>query len=150
MPYRIYLDCWQTTNNLLPRDWVLSLKNRKCGPYLFLILKSCFLKCCCVILAIPHFNPYISVSGLFADIPDTFSSALPPEPQDNDEALALQLQQELDREAAQAQIVDLEDGGLFFCQICHRDLTHMTAEGRTQHLNRSEDFDCILDDSFTY
>ncbi|CAI5679658.1 unnamed protein product [Oreochromis niloticus] len=73
------------------------------------------------------------------DTPDTFSSALPPEPQDNDEALALQLQQELDREAAQAQIVDLEDGGLFFCQICHRDLTHMTAEGRTQHLNRCLD-----------
>ncbi|KAM6940396.1 structure-specific endonuclease subunit SLX4 [Xenentodon cancila] len=58
---------------------------------------------------------------------------------DNDEALALRLQQELDREAAEAQTVDLEDGGLFFCQICHRDLSHMTPEGRTQHLNRCLD-----------
>ncbi|XP_061577384.1 structure-specific endonuclease subunit SLX4 [Cololabis saira] len=57
---------------------------------------------------------------------------------DNDEALALQLQQELDRETAEA-TVDLEDGGLFFCQICHRDLSHMTPEGRTQHLNRCLD-----------
>ncbi|XP_030590840.1 structure-specific endonuclease subunit SLX4 [Archocentrus centrarchus] len=73
------------------------------------------------------------------DTPDSFSSAPPPEPQDSDEALALQLQQELDREAAQVQIVDLADGGLFFCQICHRDLTHMTPEGRTQHLNRCLD-----------
>ncbi|XP_037546087.1 structure-specific endonuclease subunit SLX4 [Nematolebias whitei] len=58
---------------------------------------------------------------------------------DSDEALALQLQQQLDREAAEAQTVDLEDGGLFFCQICHRDLSHMTPEGRTQHLNRCLD-----------
>ncbi|XP_015228098.1 PREDICTED: structure-specific endonuclease subunit SLX4 [Cyprinodon variegatus] len=58
---------------------------------------------------------------------------------ETDEALALRLQQELDREAAEAQAVDLEDGGLFFCQICHRDLSHMTAEGRTQHLNRCLD-----------
>lgn len=35
--------------------------------------------------------------------------------------------------------MDLEDGGLFFCQICHKDLSHMTPEGRTQHLNRSGD-----------
>lgn len=59
---------------------------------------------------------------------------------DSDEALALQLQQQLDREAAEAQTVDLEAGGLFFCQICHRDLSHMTPEGRAQHLNRSEHF----------
>ncbi|XP_058495800.1 structure-specific endonuclease subunit SLX4 isoform X3 [Solea solea] len=59
----------------------------------------------------------------------------------SDEALALRLQQELDREEAQAEMVDLEDGGLFFCQICYRDLSHMTPEGRTQHLNR------CLDDS---
>ncbi|KAA8595079.1 hypothetical protein FQN60_012214 [Etheostoma spectabile] len=62
-----------------------------------------------------------------------------PESLDSDEALALRLQQELDREAAEAQTVDLEDGGLFFCQICHRDLSHMTPEGRTQHLNRCLD-----------
>uniref|UniRef100_A0A3B5M7E9 Structure-specific endonuclease subunit SLX4 n=1 Tax=Xiphophorus couchianus TaxID=32473 RepID=A0A3B5M7E9_9TELE len=58
---------------------------------------------------------------------------------ESDEALALRLQRELDREAAEAQMVDLEDGGLFFCQICHRDLSHMTPDGRTQHLNRCLD-----------
>ncbi|XP_068582851.1 structure-specific endonuclease subunit SLX4 [Cebidichthys violaceus] len=71
--------------------------------------------------------------------PHSFSPGLHPEPQDSDEALALRLQQELDREAAEAQTVDLEDRGLFFCQICHRDLSHMTPEGRTQHLNRCLD-----------
>lgn len=68
--------------------------------------------------------------------PDSFSSGLHLEPQDTDEALALRLQQELDREAAAVPTVDLEDGGLFFCQICHKDLSHMSPEGRTQHLNR--------------
>ncbi|XP_059192110.1 LOW QUALITY PROTEIN: structure-specific endonuclease subunit SLX4 [Centropristis striata] len=73
------------------------------------------------------------------DTPESFSSGLLVESPDSDEALALQLQQELDREAAEAQTVDLEDGGLFFCQICHRDLSHMTPKGRTQHLNRCLD-----------
>ncbi|KAK9539880.1 hypothetical protein VZT92_002366 [Zoarces viviparus] len=73
------------------------------------------------------------------DAPHSFSTGLHPEPQDSDRALALQLQQELDREAAETQVVDLEDRGLFFCQICHRDLSHMTPEGRTQHLNRCLD-----------
>uniref|UniRef100_A0A3B4U380 Structure-specific endonuclease subunit SLX4 n=1 Tax=Seriola dumerili TaxID=41447 RepID=A0A3B4U380_SERDU len=69
----------------------------------------------------------------------------PPEPcssvlqLDSDEALALRLQQELDREAVEAETVDLEDEGLFLCQICHRDLSHMTPEGRAQHLNRCLD-----------
>ncbi|XP_015822872.3 structure-specific endonuclease subunit SLX4 isoform X1 [Nothobranchius furzeri] len=58
---------------------------------------------------------------------------------EGDEGVAVRLQQQLDREAAKAQMVDLEDGGLFFCQICHRDLSHMTHEGRTQHLNRCLD-----------
>ncbi|XP_034739597.1 structure-specific endonuclease subunit SLX4 [Etheostoma cragini] len=70
---------------------------------------------------------------------ESFSPDLHPESLDSDEALALRLQQELDREAAEAQTVDLEDEGLFFCQICHRDLSHMTPEGRTQHLNRCLD-----------
>ncbi|XP_053712738.1 structure-specific endonuclease subunit SLX4-like [Synchiropus splendidus] len=58
---------------------------------------------------------------------------------DSDEALALHLQQELDREAAAVQTVNLEDGGLYFCQICQRDLSHMTPEGRMQHTNRCLD-----------
>ncbi|KAM4584615.1 structure-specific endonuclease subunit SLX4 [Odontesthes bonariensis] len=73
------------------------------------------------------------------DSPPQLTSDPHPEPLDSDEALALRLQQELDREAVEATSVDLEDGGLFFCQICHRDLSHMTPEGRTQHLNRCLD-----------
>uniref|UniRef100_UPI0037E7A984 structure-specific endonuclease subunit SLX4 n=1 Tax=Semicossyphus pulcher TaxID=241346 RepID=UPI0037E7A984 len=73
------------------------------------------------------------------DPPESLSSGLQPELDNSDEALALRLQQELDREAAETQTVDLEDGGLFFCQICHRDLSHMTPDGRTQHLNRCLD-----------
>lgn len=75
-------------------------------------------------------------SVLFADTPESFGSGLLLEAEDSDEALAVQLQQELDREAAQAQTTDLVDGGLFFCHFCYRDLTRMTAEGRTQHVNR--------------
>ncbi|KAM4750380.1 structure-specific endonuclease subunit SLX4 isoform 2-T2 [Anableps anableps] len=74
-----------------------------------------------------------------ADKPASPHSAPRSEPAESDEALALRLQQELDREATEAQIVDLEDGGLFFCQICHKDLSHMTPDGRTQHLNRCLD-----------
>ncbi|KAM7393904.1 hypothetical protein PAMP_020740 [Pampus punctatissimus] len=73
------------------------------------------------------------------DTPESASSGLQPKSLDSDEVLALRLQQELDREAAEAQMVDLEDGGLFFCQICHKELSHMTPEGRTQHLNRCLD-----------
>ncbi|KAM4612419.1 structure-specific endonuclease subunit SLX4 [Polymixia lowei] len=73
------------------------------------------------------------------DRPEPSTSGLHLEPQNSDEALALRLQQELDRDAAGAQTVNLEDGGLFFCQLCHRDLSHMTPEGRTQHLNRCLD-----------
>ncbi|KAM8879133.1 structure-specific endonuclease subunit SLX4 [Spinachia spinachia] len=73
------------------------------------------------------------------DTPHAFSSGLHPEPRDSDAALALRLQQQLDREAAEARTAGLEDRGLFFCQICHRGLSHMTPEGRTQHLNRCLD-----------
>ncbi|KAM7418812.1 hypothetical protein PAMA_016101 [Pampus argenteus] len=73
------------------------------------------------------------------DTPESSSSGLQLKCLDSDKALALRLQQELDREAAEAQMVDLEDGGLFFCQICHREMSHMTPEGRTQHLNRCLD-----------
>ncbi|TNN63114.1 Structure-specific endonuclease subunit SLX4 [Liparis tanakae] len=69
------------------------------------------------------------------DAPHSSGSGLPP---DSDEALALRLQRQLDREAAEAQ-EELEDRGLFFCQICQRDLSRMTPEGRAQHLNRCLD-----------
>ncbi|TRY97826.1 hypothetical protein DNTS_014960 [Danionella cerebrum] len=54
-----------------------------------------------------------------------------------DEALALQLQLEMDREAQVAG--DLEDGGLFFCQLCQKDLSSMSPSLRTQHINRCLD-----------
>ncbi|KAI1886559.1 hypothetical protein AGOR_G00197040 [Albula goreensis] len=63
----------------------------------------------------------------------------PQEPQ-GDEALALRLQEELDREAqGREEPVDLEQGGLFFCQICQRDLSAMSPLCRTQHINRCLD-----------
>ncbi|XP_054635285.1 structure-specific endonuclease subunit SLX4 isoform X2 [Dunckerocampus dactyliophorus] len=74
-----------------------------------------------------------------SDIPQSSASDFHLRLVDNDEVLAMRLQQELDREAAQAHTLDLDDGGLFFCQICHRDLSHMTPEGRTQHINRCLD-----------
>ncbi|XP_056303880.1 structure-specific endonuclease subunit SLX4 isoform X2 [Danio aesculapii] len=55
-----------------------------------------------------------------------------------DEALALRLQQELDREA-RAAAGDVEDGGLFFCQLCQKDLSSMSPSLRTQHINRCLD-----------
>lgn len=50
----------------------------------------------------------------------------------SDEALALQLQKELDRESR----ADVDDGGLFFCQLCQKDLSAMSPQLRTQHINR--------------
>ncbi|XP_043079101.1 structure-specific endonuclease subunit SLX4 [Puntigrus tetrazona] len=55
----------------------------------------------------------------------------------SDEALALQLQQELDREAQSTG--DVEDEGLFFCQLCQKDLSAMSPPLRTQHINRCLD-----------
>ncbi|XP_058616847.1 structure-specific endonuclease subunit SLX4 isoform X2 [Onychostoma macrolepis] len=55
----------------------------------------------------------------------------------SDEALALQLQQELDREARPTR--DVEDEGLFFCQLCQKDLSAMSPPLRTQHINRCLD-----------
>lgn len=83
-----------------------------------------------------HVPVCLNCSVLFPDRPDPVGSDCHLEAEDSDEALALRLQQELDREAAQAETINLEDGGLFFCHLCHRDLTRMTPEGRTQHVNR--------------
>ncbi|XP_051940794.1 structure-specific endonuclease subunit SLX4 isoform X2 [Hippocampus zosterae] len=60
---------------------------------------------------------------------------------DSDEVLAMQLQHQLDHEVAEVHTPDLAAEGLFFCHICQRDLSHMTPERRTQHINR------CLDDS---
>ncbi|XP_034043324.1 structure-specific endonuclease subunit SLX4 isoform X2 [Thalassophryne amazonica] len=79
------------------------------------------------------------VSQQIQDRSEACLSGLHLGPPDSDEALALRLQQELNREAAEIQAVNLEDGCLFFCHICQRDLSHMTPEGRAQHLNRCLD-----------
>uniref|UniRef100_A0A8B9DL23 Structure-specific endonuclease subunit SLX4 n=1 Tax=Anser cygnoides TaxID=8845 RepID=A0A8B9DL23_ANSCY len=50
----------------------------------------------------------------------------------HDGALALALQQETKEEA-------LEDAGLFFCQICQKDLSAMNSTRREQHVNRCLD-----------
>ncbi|KAL6461954.1 hypothetical protein MHYP_G00300990 [Metynnis hypsauchen] len=63
----------------------------------------------------------------------------PLEEPESDEALAVRLQQQLDREAETQAVVDLEDRGLFFCQLCHKDLSAMSPQLRTQHINRCLD-----------
>ncbi|KAL4648695.1 structure-specific endonuclease subunit SLX4 [Arapaima gigas] len=62
----------------------------------------------------------------------------PPTDPEGDEAMALRLQQELDQEVW-GEPVDLEEGGLFFCQICQRDLSAMSPQCRAQHVNRCLD-----------
>ncbi|NXI71720.1 SLX4 endonuclease, partial [Anseranas semipalmata] len=53
----------------------------------------------------------------------------------HDGALALALQQETKEEALES----LEDAGLFFCQICQKDLSAMNSTRREQHVNRCLD-----------
>lgn len=60
----------------------------------------------------------------------------PTEKQESDNVLAQRLQQQLDREAESQAVVDVEDRGLFFCQICYKDLSAMSHKLRTQHINR--------------
>ncbi|XP_021267537.1 structure-specific endonuclease subunit SLX4 isoform X3 [Numida meleagris] len=53
----------------------------------------------------------------------------------HDSALALALQQEAQKESLES----LEDAGLFFCQICQKDLSAMNSARREQHVNRCLD-----------
>lgn len=60
----------------------------------------------------------------------------PGEKQESNELLAQRLQQQLDREVDSQAVVDVEDGGVFFCQLCYNDLSAMSHQLRTQHINR--------------
>ncbi|XP_068962730.1 structure-specific endonuclease subunit SLX4 [Petaurus breviceps papuanus] len=57
---------------------------------------------------------------------------------ESDAALALALQQEFAQETPQNSH-NLEQEGLFFCQICQKDLSAMNATRREQHVNRCLD-----------
>ncbi|XP_051692202.2 structure-specific endonuclease subunit SLX4 isoform X2 [Oryctolagus cuniculus] len=58
---------------------------------------------------------------------------------DNDATVALALQHEFGQEAASARGNDLEEKGLFFCQICQKNLSMMSVARREQHVNRCLD-----------
>ena len=54
---------------------------------------------------------------------------------DSDAAMALALQQEFRREEA-SRHDSLEEKGLFFCQMCQKNLSAMNVTRREQHVNR--------------
>lgn len=55
---------------------------------------------------------------------------------ESDAAVALALQQEFGQEGASALDNNLEEKGLFFCQICQKNLSAMNVTRREQHVNR--------------
>jgi structure-specific endonuclease subunit SLX4 (BTB/POZ domain-containing protein 12) len=55
---------------------------------------------------------------------------------DSDAAMALALQQEFRREEASSHHDSLEEKGLFFCQMCQKNLSAMNVTRREQHVNR--------------
>ncbi|XP_048871030.1 structure-specific endonuclease subunit SLX4 isoform X2 [Brienomyrus brachyistius] len=79
-------------------------------------------------------TPSLPVAQAFP--PTSASEPTPGSP--GDEALAIRLQQELNTEAL-VNTIDLDLGGLFFCQICQRDLSNMSPMSRAQHINRCLD-----------
>lgn len=58
---------------------------------------------------------------------------------ESDAAVALALQREFGQERASAHDDSLEDKGLFFCQICQKNLSAMNMTRREQHVNRCLD-----------
>ncbi|XP_060028456.1 structure-specific endonuclease subunit SLX4 [Erinaceus europaeus] len=58
---------------------------------------------------------------------------------ESDAALAWALQQELGQEPAPTPLDGLEEKGLFFCQICQKNLSAMNPTRREQHVNRCLD-----------
>ncbi|XP_019843575.2 structure-specific endonuclease subunit SLX4 isoform X3 [Bos indicus] len=58
---------------------------------------------------------------------------------ESDTAVALALQQELGQEQASTPDDSLEETGLFFCQICQKNLSAMNVTRRQQHVNRCLD-----------
>ncbi|XP_029432453.1 structure-specific endonuclease subunit SLX4 isoform X2 [Rhinatrema bivittatum] len=61
--------------------------------------------------------------------------------EENDEALALVLQQEVRKEIAGESLGSLEEESCCFCQICQKDLSAMNSALREQHANRCLDED---------
>ncbi|XP_038184024.1 structure-specific endonuclease subunit SLX4 isoform X3 [Arvicola amphibius] len=58
---------------------------------------------------------------------------------DSDAAMALALQQEFRKEEASSRHDSLEEKGLFFCQMCQKNLSAMNVTRREQHVNRCLD-----------
>ncbi|XP_060767335.1 structure-specific endonuclease subunit SLX4 isoform X2 [Neoarius graeffei] len=63
----------------------------------------------------------------------------PVEKQESDRLLAEKLQQQFNHEAENQAGADVDDRGLFFCQLCYKDLSAMSHQLRTQHINRCLD-----------